>query len=592
MSSLSASWLEIECGIIPGLTRAVMVGQSANDDCLEACAVWPQDLQEVPDELLLAARSAAEKGTAVVRATNAKTASGQPVSVFAAPLRGVDGARGAAAVEVEGEAARQHQVVLQLLGWGGEWYELLQSDVSLGGAGQAGSQLAVLIELLVGTLEHERFGAAATTAVTEIAGQLRCDRVSLGLLKGRSVEIHAVSNNAVVETRANLMRDVAAAMEEAIDQDASVVFPALESDAPLVSFAQEVLSERTGESSVCSTPLYSGGRCVGALTLERSITRPFDRRTVLLCESLGALLGPICSLKYKQDRFIGWQVLEAFTDFVRRLIGPKHYRLKLAGLSIALATTVLATVDGEYRIRADASLEPLQKRVMAASQAGFLDSVHARAGDEVAAGQVVATLDARELELEALKLRSELERFSKEQRTALARRERSSAAIAVAQMQQVEARLALVEEQLGRTQIKAPFEGILVSGDLSQSLGAPVEVGQTLFEIAPLEAYRVQIEVDERDVGELRQGQTGQLALAGLPDRLLDFEVERVLPVANAAEGASRFRVEAQLSDTPAVLRPGMQGVAKIAVGERRLAWIWAHRFINWARLRIWHWTG
>ena len=57
-----------------------------------------------------------------------------------------------------------------------------------------------------------------------------------------------------------------------------------------------------------------------------------------------------------------------------------------------------------------------------------------------------------------------------------------------AQINQAEAQLALAEEKLARATLVAPFDGIVVSGDLSQQLGTPVEQGKLLFEIAPLEA--------------------------------------------------------------------------------------------------------
>jgi hypothetical protein len=34
-----------------------------------------------------------------------------------------------------------------------------------------------------------------------------------------------------------------------------------------------------------------------------------------------------------------------------------------------------------------------------------------------------------------------------------------------------------------------------------------------------------------------------------------------------------------------------MQGVGKIAIGRRNLAWIWAHPLIDSARLWAWRWT-
>jgi hypothetical protein len=33
-----------------------------------------------------------------------------------------------------------------------------------------------------------------------------------------------------------------------------------------------------------------------------------------------------------------------------------------------------------------------------------------------------------------------------------------------------------------------------------------------------------------------------------------------------------------------------MQGVAKITVDERRLAWIWSHKVVHWIRMFVWSW--
>ena len=66
--------------------------------------------------------------------------------------------------------------------------------------------------------------------------------------------------------------------------------------------------------------------------------------------------------------------------------------------------------------------------------------------------------------------------------------------------------------------------------------------------------------------------------------------VDRITPVSIAGEGANYFQVEASLVETPEFLRPGMQGVSKIAVCERQLLWIWTHRMVDWLRLKLWAW--
>lgn len=164
--------------------------------------------------------------------------------------------------------------------------------------------------------------------------------------------------------------------------------------------------------------------------------------------------------------------------------------------------------------------------------------------------------------------------------------------VAAAQQDQAQAQLALVEERLARATLTAPFDGIVVVGDLSQLLGSPVELGKVLFEVAPLDAYRVVLNVDERDIAELGLGQRGELALAGMPYERLPFTVRQITPISTPQDGRNFFRVEAQLERATVRLRPGMEGIGKVEVGERKLIWIWTHTLVEWLRLASWRWLG
>jgi HlyD family secretion protein len=130
----------------------------------------------------------------------------------------------------------------------------------------------------------------------------------------------------------------------------------------------------------------------------------------------------------------------------------------------------------------------------------------------------------------------------------------------------------------------------VIKGDLSQALGAPVQRGDALLTLAPAERYRLIVEVDERDIASIHVGQAGQLALASSAGDTLGFVVERVTPVATVREGRNAFAVEARLAAAAPLLRPGLEGVAKIDAGERSAAWIWGHRVTDWLRLALWSW--
>jgi multidrug resistance efflux pump len=190
-----------------------------------------------------------------------------------------------------------------------------------------------------------------------------------------------------------------------------------------------------------------------------------------------------------------------------------------------------------------------------------------------------------------VKLLSQRDQYNRQYREAMGKRERAQAQIVSAQIAQAEAQLSLVEEQLERTVMVAPFDGIIVSGDLSQRLGSPVERGQVLFQVAPLDSYRVVLQVDERDIAHVSTGQRGELTVSSMPGERFEFEVRNITPVNTAKEGRNLFRVEAALLGEPgARLRPGMQGVGKIHVDERKLVWIWTRGFVDWLRLWIWSW--
>ena len=131
---------------------------------------------------------------------------------------------------------------------------------------------------------------------------------------------------------------------------------------------------------------------------------------------------------------------------------------------------------------------------------------------------------------------------------------------------------------------------MVISGDLSQSLGAPVETGQLLFEVAPLDSYRVVLEVDEHDVAGLDSARSGHLIIAALPQSNFAISLDKLVPVAVSGEASNYFRVEASLDEPSSLLRPGMRGVTKVDMGRRNLLWIWTHAVLD--RIRLWAWSA
>jgi RND family efflux transporter MFP subunit len=265
--------------------------------------------------------------------------------------------------------------------------------------------------------------------------------------------------------------------------------------------------------------------------------------------------------------------------------------LKLLVLTLVALAVFFTYATGVYRVTADARLEGTVQRAIAVPTAGYLVDSNVRAGDVVKQGDLLFSLDDRDLRLERLKWTSQKLQSKREHSEAVAKHDRARARILSAQMEQADAEIALLDEELKRTKIRAPFDSFVVAGDLSQSLGSPVERGDIMFELAPLDSYRIVLEVDERDIDDIAVDQTGQLALTSAPEDAMPIVVEKITPLANAMEGRNFFRVEARLQgETSRHLRPGMEGVGKIDIDERKLIWIWTHKIVHWFRMFFWTW--
>lgn len=200
------------------------------------------------------------------------------------------------------------------------------------------------------------------------------------------------------------------------------------------------------------------------------------------------------------------------------------------------------------------------------------------------------TLDDQELRLERMRWSSQHTQLQRQHQEALAQHDRSQLNILSAQIEQADAQLELVEYKLARTRITAPFNGLVVSGDLSQRLGSAVQQGDVLFEVTPLDRYRLILKLDERRITDVETGQAGSLILTSLPNERFDFRVTKVTSVAIAEEGLNYFRVEAELGRPSDRLRPGMEGIGKAYVDRRLLISIWTRDLLEWLRLQWWAW--
>lgn len=578
---LAPAWLALVCRTVPDVAAGAVLLVGA-DRSLSPLASWPREGRPAP-ALVETAEIAAREGRGV-----AQSEPGRP-SCVAYPVV-VDGmVLAVAALTLRSGGREELGAAVRQLQWGAPWLSdrLRQRRASEDRRLLQRSRGA--LDLLATVLEQDRFAGACMAAVTDLAIAFDCLRVSIGFRRGDAVRVAAISHSAQFGHQMNLVRKVGACMEEALDQRGLVAYPAPAGDA-VSTHAHAELARLQNDGRVLTVPLLVVDRFVGAVTFERAGDEPFRPETIEVIEATCAAVAPVLEERRQNDRWLATKAAESVGRGFRRLAGPGHTAAKLAFVLTIAAAVFFTFARDTYRIGADARIEGSVRRAIVAASDGFLKEASARAGDRVEAGAPLAALEDRDLALERLRWVTERQQRTYEYDRALATRQPAQINVTKSQIDQADAQIKLIDEQLSRTKLRAPFDGLIVSGDLSQSIGGAVSRGQVLFEIAPLDRYRVILNVDEKQIADVAVGQTGHLLASSLPDEPFTLTVEKITPVAEARGGRNLFRVEARLDRVSERLRPGMEGIAKIDVDERRLIAIWTRPFMDWLRIFAWQW--
>lgn len=581
------TWLALQCRTIDNVDAAMLLLAAPNAP-FAPVALWPDASQDL-SFLKQAAEDCVKSGEPIVLyPPHENGASGIHIAY---PFLG-DGERpvGVVLLDLRARPEAEIRIALRRLHWGIGWLEANAMREVIGRERQRVTQAAAALDLVAVVNEHDRLDASAISIVNELAIRLGATRVALGLDAGRGTRLLALSHTAWFRRKTTMVRAIEAAMDEAMDQRVTIRVPAAADSAIRIQVAHEALTASWDAASCFTTiPLLSDGAPVGAITLLHA--EPPADSVIRLAEAISALLGPILHGKRRARRMVSGRIADAVQTAAAAVAGPRHLGWKLAAATAAIAITAAVLIPVEFRVSAKAVLEGRVQRAVPAPFEGFIASAPIRAGDIVRMGDVIATLDDKDLRLEQVKWQSERDRLTLKAREARAKHDPSAGGQLDAQLRQTEAQLALTTEKLARTRLLAPVDGVVVSGDLSQSLGAPVETGKVLFEIAPLDEYRVLIRLDERDLRFVRPGQDGKLLLHGMADGAVPFTVSRVTSVAETDAGRNTFRIEGALTGAPANLRPGMEGIGKITVEDRSFAWVWTRGLTDWIRMQIWSWT-
>ena len=578
-----------------------------------------------------------EAGLALPQSENVEAGTGNPTDylLVVAPLRSGDRVEGLVEVfqrpHTSPSVQRGYQRFLQEMCRHSErWFSARQRS-------HVEKQLSVLagqdelVQAVHASLDRR---LTACTIANEARRFIDCDRVSVTLCKGRKCTIEAVSGQDRVEKRSDVVTSLRRLADAVVATGESFWFDDTTESAP--PQIKEVLEAYVDLSLV---------KGVGVVPLRKPPppTEPSERtnETDDVAEDTGEIIGALIVEQIEHVR--PPSALKPYVDVVRShgsraLANALQYhglflmpvwqtlgRTKLLFRGRALPKTVvvlgvatiillsLLLVPADFNLKAEGSLEPVQRSDFYVTVKGVVKDVHVTSGQVVKPGDLLVTLESHEITQELIDVEGELdnilerekestlrlltdERLPLQERMSPEERDRvwaelSSIAVDKANLQK---QLAEVLERASRLRITSTMAGQVATWDIEERLkGRPVEEGQLLVTVFdPDGGWQLELKLPDKRMGHLTEAQLkldegDQLPvtymLSSEPGVTRDGHLEHIQPVAEVDEekGHSlrlRVAIDADDADKPILdPRPGATVTGQVHCGRRSLGFVWFH---------------
>jgi len=269
------------------------------------------------------------------------------------------------------------------------------------------------------------------------------------------------------------------------------------------------------------------------------------------------------------------------------LTAPRVTALSMAALLVIFLPVWPDFIDGRF------VLEPAHKALVRAGSPGTVTQVLAREGQSVSAGQPLVKLSNLQMESAAAGADADLHVASDQVNLALLRY--GDFGPAEYKRQAMAERNRTLVSQVALLRITSPISGVIVTPRVDDLLGAYLESGAEIAEVADLSTMTARIYIPEFAMREVRLGSKVRLQTESqaVP---LTATLSEVAPAATAVEPGlipkdqlkgvtpPRFYIGSVFLRNTGELREGMIGTAKIFVTRRSIAgftWIFAHDLID-----------
>ena len=152
----------------------------------------------------------------------------------------------------------------------------------------------------------------------------------------------------------------------------------------------------------------------------------------------------------------------------------------------------------------------------------------------------------------------------------------------------LEKQVEILHQELDKTDIVAPIDGIVTTPFVERKLNQHLDPGDELCRIADIAHVTVEMQVPEKELADVHPGNPVTMRARSLPTTDLEGRVDFIAPVAQTVAGQQMVIVRSDLANDDLRLKPEMTGNALIYCGDRRIIDLMTRRLIRWFRTEFW----
>jgi len=240
-------------------------------------------------------------------------------------------------------------------------------------------------------------------------------------------------------------------------------------------------------------------------------------------------------------------------------------------------------VPGEHAAFRAGAYAPVRALV-----AGVVERIPVTEGSVVARGAPVAYLRATSLRADREATAAEAAAADRLAALAASRGDASEERLHRIRADALRREVALLDEELELTTLRAPVGGVVLTPRVSEQVGSSIEEGDLLMAIGRTDSLELEFGVAQRDIGRVRPGQQVRLRVDAVPQRTFVGTVRSVAPLPADTAAEVRYPVRAVVANPDGALKPSMAAYVRVLTDPASAATRLFRGPARWARLLWW----